>query len=62
MAPERRPELLTDAHMLVLGWIRGHPLSLPGDIAAALDWPVTLVTRLCADLQAAGMIAPATTH
>ena len=59
MARARRPAI-TDMHMLVLAWNNRHPLAFPEDVAAGLGWPVAVVETLCADLQAAGMIAEAT--
>lgn len=53
---------LTGLHMLLLGWFERDDVLLPEEIARRLGVELALVERLCADLEAAGLIEPAAEH
>jgi len=62
MVDDREAPKLTNAHMLVLAVFAREPFACAEDVAMALGAPADVVAKLCADLEAAGMIEPAPTH
>jgi len=57
MAPK-----LTSRHVLVLGLIRVFPITFPEDVARLVGVTLDEARALCADLEAAGLIAPMPQH
>ncbi len=57
--PDKLPDGLTYAHMVVLACFAREPFAAAPDIAAVLGVPVAVAAMLVADLPAAGMIEPA---
>ncbi len=54
--PDKLPDGLTYAHMVVLACFAREPFAAAPDIAAVLGVPVAVAAMLVADLPAAGMI------
>ena len=48
--------------MFVIAVFAREPFACAEDVATALGVPVDVVAKLCADLEAAGMIEPTPTH
>jgi hypothetical protein len=62
LAADERAAKLSDLHMIVLGRIAHLASADVDDIAGWLGVPVEVPAAVCADLEAAGLVTPATGH
>jgi hypothetical protein len=62
MTNDERAAKLSDLHMIVLGRIAHLASADVDDIAGWLGVPVEVPAAVCADLEAAGLVTPATGH
>ena len=62
MTNDERAAKLSNLHMLGLGTIAHHASADVEDIAAWLCVPVVVVERVCADLEAAGLLTAGRGH